>query len=103
MVRLNFNPALVEFIEKFIENTFSRILVNGQLTPEFHDRRSVRQGDPLSTLLFMRLHIHLEELTRAFPGTIINAYADDILMFMKKKNKKRTYVSKGLRNIQQFR
>lgn len=83
MLRMNFNPALVELIKKFMENSFSRILVNGHLTPEIHIRRSVRQGDPLSMLLFvLYMQPLLDELRQTFPGAIINAYADDISMFV---------------------
>lgn len=81
--KMNFNSDLINLMRRIWENSFSRILVNGRLSPEIHIQRSVRQGDPLSMLCFvLYLQPLLDKITQAYPRAIVCAYADDISMFM---------------------
>lgn len=83
MTKMNFNPQLVELLSAIWNQSFSKILVNGRLTQQFKIERSVRQGDPLSMYLFViYLQPLLDNIKRSFPNAVLNAYADDISMFM---------------------
>jgi Reverse transcriptase (RNA-dependent DNA polymerase) len=50
--KLNFNNNFIELLKKIMENSHSKILINGRLSPEIKISSSVRQGDPLSMTLF---------------------------------------------------
>ena len=52
MRSLGFNIALVNLLSRIAEDSSSRLMVNGHLSPAFSIRRSVRQGDPLSMHFF---------------------------------------------------
>lgn len=81
--KMNFNADLINLMKRIWENSYSRILVNGRLSPEIHIQRSVRQGDPLSMVLFvLYLQPLLDKIASVYPGAIICAYADDVSMFM---------------------
>lgn len=84
MEQMNFNPRLIEFLQKITRNSFSRILVNGNLSRSFQIRRSVRQGDPLSMLLFV---LYIQPLidkivSEGHAGDALNIYADDLSVFV---------------------
>ena len=84
MARMNFNRRLIEFLRKTMENSSSRVLLNGKLSRSFPIAKSVRQGDPLSMLLFVifiqPLIDKLENL--GLGGDSLNIYADDISTFV---------------------
>lgn len=83
LTRMNFNPRFVELLEKIWSQSFSKILINGQLTREFKICRSVRQGDPLAMHIFVvYLQPLLDKLSSTLPTAVMNAYADDISMFI---------------------
>jgi hypothetical protein len=50
--KMNFGPAFRQWIEILYKNPQSKILVNGFLTQSIRIGRSVRQGCPLSSMLF---------------------------------------------------
>ena len=81
MEKFGFNTEFVELIKKIMKNSFSRILINGNLTDEIQIQRSVRQGDPISMhlfVLYMQPLINKIEQICTNPMEVINAYADDI-------------------------
>lgn len=78
---MGFHERLIELLRKIMQNSRSRVLVNGHLSPEFQIGRSVRQGDPISMYLFViYLHPLLEKLHMICndPLELVVAYADDI-------------------------
>lgn len=83
MQKMNFNGGLIDLLMDCYGKSHSRVLVNGKLTREIKIRRSVRQGDPLSMILFV-IHLQplLDKLSELFPEAILNAYADDLSMFI---------------------
>ena len=76
-----------KLIKMTLENTESKVRVNGQLSDVFSLQQGLRQGDSLSSTLF---NLALEEVIRKIPanrgGTLFNrttqnlAFADDIAM-----------------------
>lgn len=79
MRSLGINPQLVELLSRISSQSFSRLLINGHMTTAFPIERSVRQGDPISMLLFvLYLHPLLTSLERVCGTDLIVAYADDI-------------------------
>lgn len=83
MERMNFNPNFVRLLATMWGQSYSKILINGHLTQEFKINRSVRQGDPLSMYLFvLYLQPLLDKISTRLPDAVMNAYADDISMFL---------------------
>lgn len=83
MEKMNFNRNLIKLLELIWSQSYSRILINGHLSEEIKISRSVRQGDPLSMHLFvLYLQPLLDTISRKLPNAVINAYADDISMFL---------------------
>ena len=78
---------LVRLTKMTIENTNSKVKIQGKLTPSFETTTGLRQGDALSTLLF---NLCMEKIIRNIRinpgGTIYNrtrqylAYADDVVI-----------------------
>ena len=104
-------PSLITLIMNMLSSTRYNILWNGTPLPEVVPSRGLRQGDPLSSYLFIlcleRLSIQLEEVVR---DKIIHPikfrervqfshlfFADDIFLFTKAK----TRDCRNLRNILQ--
>lgn len=86
----HFNPRFVSLLDKIMSVSSSRLLINGNLSPSFPIRRSVRQGDPLSMHLFvLYLHPLLEKLLSICdnPLELVVAYADDISVIVVDDNK----------------
>lgn len=81
MRNIHLNPNFVQLLGKIMSSSHSRLLINGNLTPQFPIQRSVRQGDPISMHLFvLYLHPLLERLRTICndPLDLLVAYADDI-------------------------
>jgi len=86
-------PGLILLISDLTNNCKSRVRVNSGYSPYFTLKRGVRQGDPLSCLLFNfsiePLAIRLRQVVKglAVPGLApvrIMLYADDINLFLGK-------------------
>jgi len=93
---------LIRLVKMTLQKTKSIVKVNGALTGNFEVRKGVRQGDPLSTLLF---NLVLEKVIRA--GNINRegslyirmhqclAYADDVVLLARNR-KELEQVTKNL-------
>jgi hypothetical protein len=93
-----FPEKWIEWIQGILTSVTSSVLLNGTLKKVFHCRRGVRQGDPLSPLLFV-LVVDLQQsiINKAKENGILRLpidvgysndfptiqYADDTLMIMK--------------------
>lgn len=85
---LNTSKALINWVKVLYKNITSQVQVNGALTEEIVVMRGIRQGCPLSMLLFV---IALESLSRSlkqdenirspYDNMIIQQYADDLSTF----------------------
>ena len=53
LCHLGFGPNFLRWVHTFYEGAYMRILLNGWLTEKIPLRRGVRQGDPLSPLLYV--------------------------------------------------
>jgi len=51
--KLGLPKHLIQIVQSINTNTRSQVLINGHLTKPFTIERGVRQGDPLSMLLFL--------------------------------------------------
>jgi hypothetical protein len=106
MEKMNFGDKILNCLKETYLNSFSQILYNGKLTDTFQILRGVRQGDPLSTLLFiMAVEPLLEKIRRISKGIMlkstnkkVNAHADDTTLF----NKDEKDQEKTLEAIKQF-
>ncbi|KAL6572341.1 hypothetical protein OROMI_013299 [Orobanche minor] len=102
MTRFGFSVVWVNFIKSCISNCWFSILVNGQSSGFFKSDRGIRQGDPLSPLIFaIAADYFSRSIDKMFdrnPTMFYKikknvkithlAYADDILIFLNatKKN-----------------
>ncbi len=82
---LNFPTNFINLVDNMIKGSYTRCLVNGFLTERIPLNRGVKQGDPLSPLLF---NIAIEPLACMLRNTLkpkiyprILLYADDIAIF----------------------
>ena len=79
MRSLGFNRDLIALLALIASRSTSRLLINGHLSAPFEIQRSVRQGDPLSMLLFvLYLQPLVCRLERVCGTDLLVAYADDI-------------------------
>jgi hypothetical protein len=81
---------LISLIKSFYLRTGNRVLVNGELSDRFETRTGVRQGCPLSPILFnFVIDWILKTSLEGFPGVAVSPhdtitdldYADDIALF----------------------
>ena len=94
--KFGFGPSFCRWVEIFYARAFSRILVNGALSSPVYLRRGVRQGCPLSPLLYVLISEVLSTQVRRckeiegflLPGagglqSKISQYADDATCVLK--------------------
>ena len=83
LLSLGLNQRFVGWLSRTADASTSRLLVNGHLSQPFRIERSVRQGDPMSMILFvLYLHPLLTLIERACGGDLCVAYADDITVIV---------------------
>ena len=85
LVKFNVKPEIIKWIQVMYSDIVSQVQVNGALTEEIMILRGIRQGCPLSMLLFV---IAIESLTRSiktdtqikspYQDMPIQQYADDL-------------------------
>ena len=96
LVKFGFGPNFCQWVRLFYNNVFSRIICNGNLTAPIFLGRGVRQGCPLSPLLYVLVSEVLSTQVRKcreiegfrLPGAgglqfKISQYADDATNFLK--------------------
>lgn len=94
--KFGFGPSFCRWVELFYTGAFSRILINGALSRRVYLRRGVRQGCPLSPLLYVLVSEVLSTQIRKcndidsflLPGAgglrfTISQYADDATSILK--------------------
>lgn len=97
MDEMNFDKVWISWIKELFFSSSISVLVNGSPTGEFTPKRGLRQGDPVSPLLFNLVGEILSKLlSRANSGGIFNGitlpncvsqvthlqYADDVTIFI---------------------
>jgi hypothetical protein len=98
---LGFPVRWIDWIATILYTSSSRVTVNGVPNPPIHHGRGLRQGDPLSPLLFVLAIDPLQKIlkiaaeSRALsklgnrsPILRISLYADDVALFVKPKKRK---------------
>lgn len=85
-------PKLIRLIKMTIQNTVCKVLVDGKVSSDFKVKKGLRQGDPLSPILFnLVLEWAVRESKIYNYGSIyhhthqILAYADDITIIARSK------------------
>ena len=88
MKSMGFPVEIVDLIDKLYMNTTSMIEINGFLSAKIKIERGVRQGDPLSALLFilaidpLLFAIRASKIIKSKGSKRVSAYADDVLCFV---------------------
>lgn len=108
LLHLGFNETFSSYIFSYISSVSFEILVNGGKTESFKPSKGLRQGDPLSSYLFiLGQEILLRLLDQEFRQKSISSiktskrgliithvmYADDIVLFSKATKKDATSIS----------
>ena len=94
--KFNFGPSFIEWINIFYKRIFSCVLNNGYASENFNITRGIRQGDPISALLFLPVAEILALLIRNnvnIKGYVIQdmelklcQLADDTTLFIQDNN-----------------
>lgn len=82
---MGINNRFIDFLKQIHANSYSRIMVNGRFSNQIKIGRSVRQGDPLSMLLFcLYLEPLIQKLQRCCNAEfdMLYSYADDISLIL---------------------
>ena len=95
MGRMGFGPSFVRWVGLAYTDVFSRVVVRGTASRAVWQRGGVRQGCPLSPLLYILVLEPLLVAVRADPGVVgvhlpggggealkVTAYADDMSLFL---------------------
>ena len=92
----NFGPSFIQWIRTFYSNVSSCVINNGFATNYFSVDRGVRQGDPLSPLLFilslevMACSIRQNDKIRGIKikneEVKLSLFADDMTCFLRNKS-----------------
>ena len=90
LLRMGFGPSLIWWVHLLYTDIRSCVLVNGYCTPMFYPSRGVRQGCPLSPLLYVltmevlasNLRCHPDIVGLSLPGSpsvlpVVSLYTDD--------------------------
>lgn len=100
--KFNFSKDWIRWIKEILTTTRTSVLVNGSPTKEFSPERGLRQGDPLSPLLFDLVAQVLSymiskaeylgiidgiKVTESSPVITHLQYADDTVIFIKSNSK----------------
>lgn len=104
-----FSQTWRNWIASMLASSSTRVLVNGELTDKIMHRKGLRQGDPLSPLLFVLVMDTLDALMRAavtaqvlptfgrnLPTIRASLYADDVMIFVKPNTQEVSAVKKIL-------
>lgn len=91
---MGFPGGIVTVIMRLLNGANSKIMYNGRLTPPLVITRSVRQGCPLSTILYaFALEPLLQGLRQRLEGMTLHgnrfcctAYADDLVLYLRSEN-----------------
>ena len=106
LTKFGFGPSFCQWVGIFYCNVFSRIIINGNLSRPVFLGRGVRQGCPLSPLLYVLISEVLSTQIRKCKGIEgfllpgagglqfkISQYADDALNFLKSERSVRQLLS----------
>lgn len=110
LTHLGFGSVWCNIISKMLLSSSTRVLVNGEPGEIIHHHRGLRQGDPLSPMLFIivmdvlnSLVLRAQELSLLQPvlrrgnGQRISLYADDVVMFLQPSREELSVVKEILR------
>jgi exonuclease III len=104
--KFGFPESFINILKKLYQHATSRVMVNGHMTNEIPIKRSVRQGCPLSMVLFI---LYIEPLLKMLDSEIVGmqlgreriksmAYADDVWFVVQNEQE----ASGAFRVIQNF-
>jgi hypothetical protein len=92
--KVGFGPRFRELVAILLSTASTRVLLNGEPGPPIWHRRGLRQGDPLSPMLFVLFINSLNKLLAKAKdlgvlksiaprelGTSVSLYADDVVIF----------------------
>ena len=94
----NFGPSFIQWIMTLYNSPVVKIKNNGHLSEEFKMTRGIRQGCPVSALIFIlsieilglniKQQVELKGLNLGYPNKLVKTvqYADDCIAFLNNKN-----------------
>lgn len=102
--KLNFPQEFIRTVKSLYDSAETAVIINGEISSKYNVTRGVRQGDPLSCLIFDLAIEPLAEMLRKSelsgfqaPGSttrvIVTLFADDTTVYLNKKDDFRTLLS----------